>query len=135
MSLQVGKLKAEIIEQKSIDRIDVIYYPPYDKGNPDGFSNLLALVNIAESFPDKIFVAAGGNLGDNFCDLKTDLQKQGNWPNNLILVTSRPRRIIDRPEVGSDFVIDTISFGIAPDKSSSSAATAIATAIIQRLLK
>lgn len=27
MSLQVGKLKAEIIEQKSIDRIDVIYYP------------------------------------------------------------------------------------------------------------
>lgn len=64
-----------------------------DAYHPDRADNIFDLVNIAHRFPNKIFVAAGGNVtyfnGIQFPDISEPrklLEQRGLWPKNLLVV-------------------------------------------------
>lgn len=62
--------------------------------NEDTSNNLFELVKLANRFPNKIFVATGGNpskirgktVFPNIIDARKKLTENGLWPNNLIIV-------------------------------------------------
>ncbi|GIW62797.1 MAG: hypothetical protein KatS3mg090_0623 [Patescibacteria group bacterium] len=132
-SFQVGHLQFKVVESiddKGESRVVFSPVPPYDENNLKGKENLLSLVKIAHSVPEKLIIAASGNLGDNFYNIKRDLQESNQWPDNLLIVTDLPDFVNPEIEAGADIAVAVSSFG-AP--SSSSFATVIVSAIVDVL--
>ncbi len=51
--------------------------------------NLKKLAALANQFPEKTFICAGGNKDDNFYWARKDIESQSGWPDNLLIVGTR----------------------------------------------
>jgi hypothetical protein len=96
----VTKEKYDELHSKSQEK-EVITLPPIDRqvvfidgyAGKETLNNLVALTDIASRFPEKTFVAAGGNptwlKGRHVPDIREARKKladRGLWPDNLIIV-------------------------------------------------
>jgi hypothetical protein len=85
--------------------------------------NLPKLFRICNAFPDKLFVVAAGNYGDDFVTERTTLKDQ--WPNNLIMVAEWGKMGPVGHVEGADVYVDNKALGV---DSGSSYSTPIITA-------
>jgi len=92
-SLKKQENATEIVALDPEDR-HIYYTDGYSQENPDAEKNLRQLHRIAARFPNKIFVAAGGNhyfsesedlTSPDFRIIRKKLEEEGVWQNNVIL--------------------------------------------------
>lgn len=108
------------------------------------YENLLKLTKIAAKFPDKLFVAAGGNPDPrtgkrpDIREARKKLEEQGLWMNNLIMIgytdTNPKTDNVEPMQFGSDYYVDTnTELKLLGHEGSSSAGTAFTSKFISRI--
>lgn len=107
------------------------------------YQNLLKLAEVARKHPEKMFVAAGGNptylQGLKIPDIRearAKLEKQGQWPGNLIIAGFQAREsgFVGRASYGADIYVADKDLEELGFSGASSYATPVVTEIIRHLI-
>jgi hypothetical protein len=107
------------------------------------FQNLQKLTEVARRHPQKMFIAAGGNptylKGLKIPDIRearAKLEKQGQWPENLIIVGFQAREsgFVGRASYGADIYVADKDLEELGFSGASSYATPVVTEIIRHLV-
>lgn len=116
---------------KQLESPFVLAKGAYTKEN--AVENLTSLFEICRAFPDKLFVAAGGNYRDDVREARKSLA--GVWPKNLILVAEWNSKV-ERPEQmvqGVDVYVDNGKLGMGHGSSlSTPVVSAIASLLAEK---
>lgn len=107
------------------------------------YQNLLKLTDVARKYPGKMLIAAGGNptylQGLKIPDIRearAALEKQGQWPDNLLIVGFQAREsgFVGRASYGADIYVSDKDLGELGFSGASSYATPVVTEITRRLI-
>ena len=107
------------------------------------YQNLQKLTEVARKHPDKMFVAAGGNPTylkglkmPDIRDARAKLEKQGQWPENLIIVGFQAREsgFVGRASYGADIYVTDKDLAELGFSGASSYATPVVTEIARQLI-
>lgn len=136
---------------RKMDETEVVLLDPNERDVRllDGYAgdttyqNLLKLVEVARKHPEKMFVAAGGNptylQGLKIPDIRearAKLEKQGQWPGNLIIVGFQAREsgFVGRASYGADIYVADKDLEELGFSGASSYATPAVTEITRQLI-
>ena len=127
-------------ETLTLDEIDNSQSPFYEiQGaytSEFGAQNIHELFRLVETFPDKLFVVAAGNYGDDLRPLRE--QFSDIWPENLIIIghwnssLSYPRMYGTYDVFGADIYFDATQYGHEPGNSMSTAVLSAAASILEK---
>lgn len=107
------------------------------------YQNLLKLTDVARKHPGKMFIAAGGNptylQGLKIPDIRearAALEKQGQWPDNLLIVGFQAREsgFVGQASYGADIYVSDKDLEELGFSGASSYATPVITEIVRQLI-
>lgn len=143
---EFDNLKNEVVRREKIE------LSPQDRviTHEDGYAgeytydNLFKLANIAAKFPNKLFIAAGGNPDPitgkrpDIREARKKLEEQGLWVSNLIMIgyseLNQKTGNVEPMQFGSDYYIDAkTELNLLGYEGSSSAGTAFTSKFISRI--
>lgn len=98
--------------------------------------NVHELINLVREFPDKLFLVAGGNNNSDLSEIRSQLEKDGLWPENLIIQAAMYEVSNDGVTFGDNFVesrgVDLYVAGTGSSSEATAKISALASMIAAR---
>ena len=124
----------------SLEEINTSKRPYYEitgafRDKTTGAANIQELFSLVHEFPEKLFIVAAGNYGDDLDPLRE--QYADEWPQNLIIAghwdnaTQKPRMYEAYDNYGADMYFDAASIGVEYGSSMAAATFSSAASILE----